>query len=67
MYGRSTITSKGRVTLPSKLRKRMGVEAGDTLIFEFVGDQLVVRKARNIEDFFNTLPPPKQSHCYTIW
>lgn len=57
MYGMSTVTSKGQVTLPSKVRKHMGVEAGDTVIFEFDGDQLVVRKARNIENFFNTLPP----------
>jgi AbrB family looped-hinge helix DNA binding protein len=57
MYSVSTITSKGQVTLPSKVRKRMGVKAGDTVIFEFVDDQLVVRKARDIENFFNTLPP----------
>ena len=57
MYGLSTVTSKGQVTLPAKVRKQMGVEAGDTVIFEFVEDQLVVRKARNIENFFNTLQP----------
>lgn len=53
----SNVTSKGQVTLPVKVRKHMGIEAGDTVIFEFVGDQLVIRKARNIENFFNTLPP----------
>ena len=57
MHGMSNVTSKGQVTLPVKVRKHMGIEAGDTVIFEFVGEQLVIRKARNIENFFNTLPP----------
>ncbi len=57
MYGMSTITSKGQVTLPVKVRKHLEVNVGDTVIFDFVGDMLVIRKARNIENYFNTLPP----------
>jgi AbrB family looped-hinge helix DNA binding protein len=53
----SKITSKGQVTLPVKVRKHLEVNAGDTVIFDFVGDMLVIRKARNIENYFNTLPP----------
>ena len=53
----STITSKGQVTLPVKVRKHLEVAAGDTVIFDFVGDKLVIRKDRNIENYFNTLPP----------
>jgi hypothetical protein len=33
------------------------VDAGDTIIFEYVGNQLVIRRARNIENYFNSLPP----------
>ena len=57
MYGVSKVTSKGQVTLPTKVRKQLGVETGDTVIFDFDGDQLVIRKARNIEKYFNSLPP----------
>lgn len=57
MFAISTLTSKGQVTLPIKVRKHLGLDAGDSVIFEFVGDLLVIRKARNIENYFNTLPP----------
>lgn len=57
MHGTSIVTSKGQVTLPAKVRKYLGIDAGDTIIFVYVGDYLVIRKAKNIENYFNTLPP----------
>lgn len=57
MFGIAALTSKGQVTLPIKVRKHLGIDAGDSVIFEFVGDLLVIRKARNIENYINTLPP----------
>lgn len=57
MVGVSKITGKGQVTLPAKVRKYLEVDAGDTVIFDFVDDMLVIRKAENIENYFNTLPP----------
>ena len=62
MYGTSTVTSKGQVTLPVKVRKHLKIETGDTIIFDFVGDMLVIRKVRNIENYFNTLPPLDNSY-----
>lgn len=56
MYSMSKVTSKGQVTLPVKVRKHLGVKDGDTIIFDFSDDKLVIRKACNIENFFNTLP-----------
>jgi AbrB family looped-hinge helix DNA binding protein len=53
----TTLTSKGQLTLPVKIRKRLGLETGDTVIFEYVGDQVVMRKAGNIENYFDSLPP----------
>lgn len=53
----STVTSKGQVTLPVKIRKNLGLETGDIVIFDLVNDHMVIRKARNIENYFNTLPP----------
>jgi len=57
MFGISTLTSKGQITLPKKVRKHLGIDAGDSVIFEFVDVLLVIRKARNIENYFNTLSP----------
>ena len=57
MISFTTLTSKGQLTLPVKVRRRMGMETGDTVIIEYVGDQLVIRKARNIENYFGSLPP----------
>ncbi len=57
----STITSKGQITLPAKVRKNLGLETGGVVIFDLEDDHLVIRKARNIEDYFNTLPPLKFS------
>lgn len=51
------ISGKWQITLPTRVRRRMGFNAGDTIIFDFLGDQLVIRKARNIAEYFNTLPP----------
>lgn len=57
MYIVATVSSKGRVTLPLTVRKRLGVDIGDMLSFELEGDLVVVRKARSIEDYLSTLPP----------
>jgi len=31
---RAKVTSKGQITLPASLRRRLGVKAGDTVVFE---------------------------------
>jgi AbrB family looped-hinge helix DNA binding protein len=50
MQARAKLTSKGQITLPSVVRKRMGVGTGDTLIFETKGKEIVVspQKAENV-------------------
>jgi len=53
----SMITNKGQITLPVKIRKDLGLGSGDTVIFNIEDDHLVIRKEKNIESFFNTLPP----------
>ena len=46
MQTKAKLTSKGQITLPSALRKRLGVRAGDTLVFETKGKDLVVSPQR---------------------
>jgi antitoxin PrlF len=42
----SKVTSKGQVTLPKEIREKLGIDAGDTLVYEVEGNVLRVRKAR---------------------
>jgi AbrB family looped-hinge helix DNA binding protein len=37
VISRAKVTSKGQITLPIALRRRLGVKPGDTLIFEMNG------------------------------
>ncbi|MFP4213537.1 MAG: AbrB/MazE/SpoVT family DNA-binding domain-containing protein [Desulfohalobiaceae bacterium] len=44
-----TISKKGQVTLPAQLRKKMGLEAGGTVIAEEKNGELVLRPAAVVE------------------
>jgi AbrB family looped-hinge helix DNA binding protein len=41
----TTVLSRGRVTLPKELLARLGIRAGDQLVFEEEAGRLVIRKA----------------------
>jgi antitoxin PrlF len=41
----ATLSSKSQIVLPAEIRKRMGINPGDTLILEVVNDHIVMRKA----------------------
>lgn len=42
----STISSKGQVTIPREVRKRLGLKAGDRVEFIFDDDRTAIRPAR---------------------
>lgn len=44
-----TISKKGQITLPAKLRKTMGLEAGGTVIVEEKNGELILRPAAVVE------------------
>ena len=46
----STITAKAQTTLPSGVRKALGVGPGDKLAYVVQGDHAVIRKASTSED-----------------
>jgi antitoxin PrlF len=48
----STISSKGQVTVPQEIRKRLGVTAGDRIEFVVDGDRTVIRPCRVNPDPF---------------
>jgi AbrB family looped-hinge helix DNA binding protein len=60
---RTKLSTKGQVVLPSQLRTRLGLQAGDDLEVELEGDRIILRlpkvpkgKARIIKDPVSGLP-----------
>ena len=51
MQEQAKITSKGQVTIPSKVRKLLGLESGDSLVFESDGEAVRVRPLRKRSAF----------------
>jgi len=51
---RAKLTSKGQITLPVALRKRLRIVAGDSVLFKSRGDEIVMvpqRRAGIFEEF----------------
>lgn len=48
----STISSKGQVTVPLEIRRRLGLETGDRVEFVIEQDRTVLRPARSRENPF---------------
>jgi AbrB family looped-hinge helix DNA binding protein len=46
MEARARMTSKGQITVPVEVRRALGVEAGDTLVFEVADAYATLRKRR---------------------
>lgn len=53
MKNSSTISSKGQVTVPQEIRKRLGLEPGDRIDFVIDGDRTIIRPSRSAEDPFD--------------
>ena len=52
MKNLSTISSKGQVTVPQKIRARLGLSTGDQIEFVVDGDRTVIRPARTVTSVF---------------
>jgi looped-hinge helix DNA binding domain, AbrB family len=53
------VTSKGQVTIPADVRKVLGIEQGDDLVFEVTPErsvQLKLVKKRRLSDLYGSLP-----------
>ena len=44
------VTSKGQVTIPQEIRKRLHIEMGSVLVFEPEGQRAVIRTAKTLQD-----------------
>jgi AbrB family looped-hinge helix DNA binding protein len=66
--GRSHVTSKGTVTIPVEIRRELGLEPGDSVVFVVDGDHAVLSRARSVVEAtrgvfaaYVTGPPPDDS------
>ena len=55
---KATVTGKGQVTLPRRIRERLKIEVGDKLLFDVEGGELRVRvvHGRGVGELFAALP-----------
>lgn len=44
----STVSSKGQVTLPARLREKLGIKPNDRVVIEAADDAILVRKAADV-------------------
>lgn len=45
----SKVTSKYQATIPAEIRKKLGIQGGDTLAFEVVNDEVRLRRATPLD------------------
>lgn len=63
----STITQKGQVTIPTELRKALGIETGDRLGFSKKGNKIIVIKMKSkVEQSFGVLKATASASLKTI-
>jgi AbrB family looped-hinge helix DNA binding protein len=59
----SKVSTKGQATIPREVREHLDVRPGDSVVFEIIDDQVVIRKARPIDmDFLRF-----QEHAFSEW
>ena len=51
MQKQAKISSKGQITVPRDVRRALGVQAGDHLVFESIGDEVRVRALKTKSAF----------------
>lgn len=56
----TTVTSKGQATIPSSIRKKLGLKPGERVIFEEEGDKVVVRKIPHLLDLMGSIKTTKK-------
>ena len=67
---KSTISSKGQITVPVEVRERLGLVAGTTVGFELRPDGVLLRKGSGgphpVDQVFGLLRPPRPADARTL-
>jgi len=53
MNAESKIDNKGRILIPSGIRKLLNIKTGEKLLFQIQEDKIILRKSTSMEDFIN--------------
>lgn len=53
---------KGQIPLPKKVREKLGIRVGDTLVLEECKDKIVLKKGKIIFDYAGTLQKGVKLH-----
>lgn len=51
MNAESKIDNKGRILIPSEIRKLLNIKSGERLLFQIQEDKIILRKSTSMEDF----------------
>ncbi|HEY7068073.1 MAG TPA: AbrB/MazE/SpoVT family DNA-binding domain-containing protein [Chloroflexota bacterium] len=55
----SVVGSKGRVTIPAKIRRMLGLKPKDTVTFSIVNGQVQIARALTLDDLYMCVPALK--------
>jgi AbrB family looped-hinge helix DNA binding protein len=55
MQIRSTVSTKGQVTLPAAMRAKLGIQAGSLVQFELRGQELVITPELPVSAYYGML------------
>jgi antitoxin PrlF len=58
MDASATITSKGQVTVPKKVRDELGLREGDRVLFRVVDGRAVLARTPDLLDLAGSVPVP---------
>lgn len=47
----TTVSSKGQITLPVEIRRKLGIKPHDRITVESIGDTAVIRRVRDFFEF----------------
>jgi len=50
------VLPKGQITLPKKVREKLGIKVGDALVLEEGKEGIFLKKGKTIFDYAGTLP-----------
>ena len=61
------ITSKGQVTVPAEVRKKLGIRPGETIIFRISDDRVELDRApMSLEEAFGSVPPLNRPEDFAV-
>ncbi|MBI2103718.1 AbrB/MazE/SpoVT family DNA-binding domain-containing protein [Candidatus Woesebacteria bacterium] len=55
----STVTTKGQVTIPAKIRRITGIKPSDKVVFKMSEDKVIIEKVPSLDSLFGSLANPR--------